>query len=325
MDIEGMGPAVIEWLLDHEVIKDVSDIYTLTRSKLLPMTKAGQALLAGAGNEAEATKSVENLLNAIEASKRRGLAKLLFALSIADVGETASQILARAFKTLDNLMQATESEISAISMGESTSYRTLGNRAAKALRQRLLTAEEKPYGKDAHALGMYLTSLALPNFGAKKVEAVARAYNTIDDLLAAGEDELALVEMGSSQVKRTLGPVAAASLRDYLDDPAYRDMLERLKKAGVSVSDTSAGGDGDGGGSAAANKVFVITGTLPTLGRAEAKRIIEKAGGLVAGTVSRKVDYLVAGENPGSKLDKAREMGVSIIDEATMLALTELP
>jgi DNA ligase (NAD+) len=78
-------------------------------------------------------------------------------------------------------------------------------------------------------------------------------------------------------------------------------------------------------GGAAAGKVFVLTGTLPTMGRAEAKRLIENAGGLVAGSVSRKVDYLVAGAEAGSKLERARELGVEVIDEAGMRAMCSTP
>ena len=318
MDIEGMGPSVVQWLLDHHLLRDVADIYRLTREQLLPMTKEGRELLAK-GESTEPTKVVDNLLAAIETSKTRGLAKLLFGLTIPDIGETAAQLLARHFKSMDVLMTTPEPEISGASMGESTSYRTLGDKAAAQLSTALSTLPEgeKAYGADVGGLTMFLENLRLPGFGKKKCEAVARHFGEVNALLAAGANDIAMVEMGASQVKRTLGPVAAKSLRSYLDDEANRDMLRRLSEAGVVMGDTAP----QGGGAAAAGKVFVLTGTLPTMGRAEAKRIIENAGGLVAGSVSRKVDYLVAGEEAGSKLAKARELGVEIIDEARMLEL----
>ncbi|MCC8179676.1 MAG: NAD-dependent DNA ligase LigA [Planctomycetes bacterium] len=322
MDIEGMGPAVVEWLLLHNLIRDVSDIYYLKPRQLLAMTKEGRTLLEKHGAPAETpTRMAENLVAAIEASKGRGLAKLLFALAIPDIGETASQVLAKNYASLDELSNAGEAEISAISMGESTSYRTLGEKGAIALAARLdkINQTDRAYGSDAKALAMFLKSLRLPGFGDKRSEAVANHFETIDNLLKADVREIAMVEMGASQVKRTLGPVAAGSLRSYLDDPSSQRLLTRLAEAGVDMN--AGGGGNQTGGSGARDKVFVLTGTLPNLGRAEAKRLIESAGGLVAGSMSQKVDYLVAGAEPGSKLKKAQQLGVAIIDEAAMLEL----
>lgn len=318
MDIEGMGPSVVGWLLENKLLRDVSDIYHLTRKELLPMTKSGRTLLEKGAEEVEPSKMADNLISAIQTSKKRGLAKLLFALSIPDIGETAAQLLARRFGSLEALRNTAESEISAASLGESTSYRTLGDKAAAQLRKRLagLTDSEIPTIKDSDGVAHYLRGLKITGFGGKKCDAVANRFGSLEALRSASEAELAMVEMGASQVKRTLGPVAARSIRRYLDEPKNRDLLERLKAEGVSVEALSSGGDGGVSG-----KVFVLTGTLPTLGRAEAKRIIEGAGGLIAGTVSNRVDYVVAGEAAGSKLTKAQELGVAIIDEAAMLEL----
>ncbi len=320
MDIEGMGPAAVEWLLEHHLLKDVSDIYRLAARQLLPMTKEGRDLIGKAGEDAEPTKVVDNLLAAVAESRRRGLAKVLFALSIPDVGETAAQILARRFKSLERLRAATEEEIAAIPMGESTAYRTLGDKSAALLAGALakLGPADRAFGQDAGALALFLESLRLPQFGKKKCEAVAKYFGTIDNLLKASQAELAMAEMGASQVKRTLGPVAAKSLKAFLADPVNAGVLERLAEAGVILDDNA-----QAGVSPVAGKVFVLTGTLPNLGRAEAKRRIEAAGGLVAGGVSQKVDYLVAGADPGSKLAKATELGIAIIDEAGMLSLLE--
>ncbi|MCD7896105.1 MAG: NAD-dependent DNA ligase LigA [Planctomycetaceae bacterium] len=316
MDIDGMGPAAVDWLLTHNVIRDVADIYSLTRDQLMPMTKEGRDLIAK-GSADKPTLVVDNLLSAIEASKGRGLAKVLFALAIPDVGETAAQVLAKRFKDIRTLMATSERDIAAASVGESTSYRTLGDKTAAQLRIALgaLPANASVLGNDPGAVVIFLESLKIPGFGAKKIEAVARHFGSIDRLLATDQAEIAMVEMGASQVKRTLGPVAARSLRSFLDDPDSRALLERLEQAGVVLSDTAAA-DGT-----VAGKTFVLTGTLPNLGRAEAKRLIEAAGGLVAGSVSRKVDYVVAGDEAGSKLQKATDLGIAVIDEAAMLDL----
>ncbi len=316
MDIEGMGPSVVQWLLDHNMLRDVADIYRLTGRELLPMTKEGRDLITS--KKGEATKMADNLVAAIEASKRRGLAKLLFALAIPDIGETAAQLLARKFKSIEALREASEDDISAAGMGESTAYRTLGERAARQLASRLdaVRPTGTAYGTNAKDLAMYLESLSIPGFGKKRSDAVARYFGSVDNLMRATANELAMVEMGASQVKRTLGPVAAQSLRCWLDNPRNQELLAKLAEAGVVMEETVSAG-----GAAAEGKVFVLTGSLPTLGRTEAKRVIEQAGGLVAGSVSRKVDYLVAGADPGSKMAKALELGVEIIDEARMLAL----
>ncbi len=325
MDIEGMGPSVVEWLLANTTLADASGIYALTRAGLMPMTKEGRDLIAKGEGESP-TKVVDNLLAAIAASKTRGLAKLLFALAIPDIGETAAQILARQFGSLHALAAATEKDIAAASLGGGTAYRTLGDKSAKQLRAALDAAKETgspaPFGADEKALCMYIESLRLPGFGEKKAQAVARHFGNINALLSADAAAIALAEMGASQVKRTLGPVAAKSLRAYLDDPENQALLARLEEAGVATGDTA--GNAAGGG-AAAGKVFVLTGTLPTMGRAEAKRRIEAAGGLVAGSVSGKVQYLVAGAEAGSKLAKAEELGIRVIDESQLLALLENP
>ncbi|MCC8189592.1 MAG: NAD-dependent DNA ligase LigA, partial [Planctomycetes bacterium] len=319
MDIEGMGPSVVQWLLDNNLLHDVADIYHLTSRQLLPMTKQGRDQLArDNGDAAEPTRVVDNLLAAIEASKGRGLARVLFALSIPDIGETAAQILARRFRSMTALRGATAAEMAAAAMGESTSYRTLGDKAATVLYDALhaLPTDDMPAGGDERAVSKFLERLRLPGFGAKRCEAVARQFGDMASLLRAGVGDLAMVEMGSSAIRRTLGPVAAASLRDFLDDPDNIDLVDRLAAAGVVMERETIVTD-----HTASGKVFVLTGTLPHLGRTDAKRIIEKAGGIVAGGVSRKVDYVVAGAEAGSKLARAEELGIPVIDEAAMLDL----
>ena len=146
-------------------------------------------------------------------------------------------------------------------------------------------------------------------------------------MLEAGADDWALVPLGSGLARRTLGPETGQSLRAWLDDPGHRRLLSRLAEAGVAMdalpvpeaaNRASAGADftrpcGDGPGGLS-GKTVVITGTLPGIGRAEAKRILEEACALVAGSVGRGTDYVVAGEAAGQKLGQARRLGVKVLD-----------
>lgn len=321
MDIEGMGPAAVKWLLDHGAIRDVAEIFSLTARQILPMTKEGRDLLdkeSGAA-DLEPTKVADNLIAAIALAKKRGLAKVLFALAIPDIGETAAQLLARRFGSMERLRTADEAELAAVPTGESTAYRTLGEKSAVILHNALRKIDPAEHTRlnNAAALSLFLENLRIPQFGPRKCQAVAETFISMDALLAATPADLAMAEMGSSQVKRTLGPVAARSLRAFLDKAENIRLLERLAEAGVIMDDSAPSGEA----AAAAGKVFVLTGTLPNLGRAEAKRLIETAGGLTAGSVSRKVDYLVAGSDPGSKLEKANELGIAVIDEARLREL----
>jgi DNA ligase (NAD+) len=119
-----------------------------------------------------------------------------------------------------------------------------------------------------------------------------------------------------------VGPVVAQSIRTFFDQPHNREVVEQLRAAGVQWP------EGEGAQNTPQpllGKTFVLTGTLPTLGREDAKALLEAAGAKVAGSVSKKTDYLVAGAEAGSKLDKAQALGVAVIDEAAMLALLNPP
>ncbi len=216
MDIEGFGPALTEKFLAEGLIGSIADIYTLTKEELAPLEGFGE-------------KSAENLLAAIENSKSRGLASLLFGLGIRHVGKRAAAILAEHFGSLDALM------------------------------------------------------------------------------LAAKEDISEVYEIGEKM---------AESIIAYFADPSVRNLLEKLRTAGVSFS-----AEKKECGTLFEGKTFVLTGTLPTLSRNDASKMIEDEGGRVSGSVSKKTDFVLAGEAAGSKLEKAESLGIPIIDEAAFLAL----
>lgn len=161
----------------------------------------------------------------------------------------------------------------------------------------------------ANALDRLLFALGIRHVGAKVARILASEFGTIDKLLAAREEELASV--------KDIGPKIAASVVTWLSAPSNLDLLSRLRDAGLKlefIGQQAAKG-------AFAGKTLVFTGTLPNLGRAEAKTMAQDAGANVSGSVSKKTDYVVAGSEAGSKLDKAAALGIKIIDEEEFLRL----
>jgi DNA ligase (NAD+) len=217
MDIEHLGDAVIEHLVDRGLVKDFADLYHLTVEQLAELPRLAE-------------KSAENLVRAIQASKDRGLARLLNALGIRLVGERVAALLAARFGSMDRLMAA--------------SVETL---------------------KEVHGIG----------------------------------EEI------------------AQSVRRFFDDPTNVAVVRRLAEAGVVMTEAGA----VDGPRPLAGKTFVLTGTLQSLTREAARDLIQRLGGRVTSTVSRRTDYVVVGEAPGSKAEEARRLGVPTLDEPAFLAL----
>lgn len=210
MDIEGLGPAVVDRLLENNLIKSAADIYNLEIEQIATLEKLGE-------------KSAQNLINAIQKSKSNDLGKLIFALGIRHVGARNASILALHFKTLDNLMTANEEEISSV-------------------------------------------------------------------------DEI--------------GEVIAKSIVSFFKESQNLDIIEKLRQNGVNFICNETKGEG-----VFNNKTFVLTGTLASLTRSEASKIISDNGGKVSSSVSKKTDFVLAGEEAGSKLDKANALGITVITE----------
>ena len=218
MNIDGLGPQIVELLLANSKIKDVADLYSLTARDIEPLERMGK-------------KSAQNLVAAIEASKTVGLARLIYALGIREIGEVAAAALAVRFGTLEALSRASAEDISAIE-----------------------------------------------NFG----------------------------------------EVTAEYVVDFFSHSQNRELCARLEAAGVLTVDTSAPV-----GDLFASKTFVLTGTLPTMSRDEASALIKQNGGKTVGSVSKKTDFVLAGEAAGSKLVKAQELGIRIISESELLKMIE--
>ena len=210
MNIDGLGPQIVELLLKNRLISDVADLYSLKTADIEQLERMGE-------------KSAQNLVSAIEASKTAGLARLIYALGIRNVGEVAATALADRFGTLEALTVATADQIAAL------------------------------------------------------------------------ED---------------FGEITAECVVNFFSHPQNIALCQRLSEAGLVTVNTAAPK-----GETLAGLSFVLTGTLPTMSRDEASALIKQAGGKVVGSVSKKTDYVVAGEAAGSKLTKAQELGIKIISE----------
>jgi DNA ligase (NAD+) len=218
MNIDGMGDSLVTQLTDRGLVKNVADIYKLSKDALLGLERMGE-------------KSAQNVLAEIDASKRLPLERVIFGLGIRFVGERTAQFLAEHFGSLDALMNATQEELEEVN---------------------------------------------------------------------------------------EVGPRIAESIREFFEEPRNRDLVKRLREAGLMFA-----GKKRERGTKLAGKTFVLTGTLLKYTRDEAKKLIEDAGGRVSGSVSKKTDYVVAGSDAGSKLDKAKELGVAVIEENEMEKLVE--
>ena len=180
-----------------------------------------------------------------------------------------------------------------------------GEVSARNLMRAIGDSKQRPFERVLYALG-------IPGVGYVNARALASHFGSMDALMAASVEEIEAVE--------GIGPILARAIHDTLAEDRTRELIERLRRHGLRFESTPA--ERAGGGPLAA-RTFVLTGTLPGLSREEATRRIEAAGGKVTSSVSGKTDYVVAGEDPGSKLRRAQELGTEVIDEERLLELLE--
>jgi DNA ligase (NAD+) len=159
------------------------------------------------------------------------------------------------------------------------------------------------------SLTRLLTALGIKGVGGTVATLLTDAYPSLTNLAAASLEELECIE--------GLGPVTAQAVVNFFADARNQTVVEKLAQAGVRMEAEAR----RLASQALAGRTFVITGTLPTLSRSEAKALVEANGGKVTGSVSSKTSYLIAGDAPGSKLDKARQLGVPVLDEDGLRAL----
>jgi DNA ligase (NAD+) len=178
-----------------------------------------------------------------------------------------------------------------------------GETSARNLVEAIEASKRQPFHLVLYALG-------IPGIGFVNARNLARELRSMDALFAASEEELTAVE--------GMGQIMAATVRETLAEERTRDLIERLRAHGLQMEEEGPAPPDEG---PLVGKTLVLTGTLPTLTRPEATQRIEAAGGKVTGSVSKKTDFVVAGEDPGTKMTKAQDLGVEILDEEALVAL----
>jgi DNA ligase (NAD+) len=180
-------------------------------------------------------------------------------------------------------------------------------RMADKSAQNILDALEK---SKQTTLPRFLFGLGIRHVGEATAKELARHFGGLDAIMDASEESLLQVS--------DVGPIVAKSIRTFFDQAHNSEVVEQLRACGICWEEGAPSADTP---KPLAGKTLVLTGTLPTLGRDDAKDLIEAAGGKVSGSVSKKTHWVVAGTEAGSKLDKARELGVTVIDEAALLEM----
>jgi len=325
MDIDGLGERYIEELGDQGYLKSVAGLYMLKLDDLLEMKRRAderdgttpETVKAGK----VATKWAENLIEAIEHSKHTSLERFLYALGIKHVGESTAKALAAWFGDLALIRHLPWPMLKLVP--------DIGGEVARAIdaffeqpgnqkviddllaRGVAIRDEHPPIAKLRAALELsnVLAQIEIPKLTAKRAEQVAAAFDSIEAV--AGADVEALVAAGLPQD-------SAAAVQAFLADGEGRALALRCAKAlaqlHAAVAHAGAAKEGPLEG-----QTVVLTGTLTALTRDEAKERLEALGAKVAGSVSKKTSFVVAGEAAGSKLDKATELGVEIWNEARLL------
>ncbi|KQV61609.1 NAD-dependent DNA ligase LigA [Duganella sp. Root336D2] len=330
MDIEGLGDRYIDNLVECKLVAGVADLYRLTLDDLLKMKRLADER-EGTTPETAAqgkvpTKWAENLLDAIAAAKNPPLERLLFALGIRHVGESTAKTLADWLGKLDLIRKAPVAVLRVLPDIGGTVAESIADFFAEERNQQaldaLLAAGVAPKGERAPkaALREKLETVALlAAIGIPKLtEPRARQLAEQVEQVKPGATLLALAHLPVFNVFGLPANVAEA-LDEWMREPANRDSLvalHELREELLAQLPEVAEAEG-----AMTGKTFVLTGTLPTMSRDQAQAMIEAAGGKVSGSVSKKTSYVVAGAEAGSKLAKAEELGVAILDEAGLLAL----
>jgi DNA ligase (NAD+) len=325
MDIEGLGDRYIDSLVEANLVHGVADLYRLTLEDLLQMKRLADEREGTTPETVKqgkvATKWADNLLAAIAASRNPPLERLLFALGIRHVGESTGKTLADWLGSLALVRRAPAALLRVLPDIGGTVAEAIAEFFAEPKNQvaldALLAAGVTPQGEHAPKAQLrekldevaLLAALGIP----KLTEPRARQLldgRTLDDLA-----HLKIFSVFG------LPATVTESLEAWMAGPGNRETVQKIADLRRELlaqlpEEAPAGEEGPLSG-----KTFVLTGTLPTMSRDQAGALIEAAGGKVSDSVSKKTSYLVAGEKAGSKLTKAESLGVTVLDEAGLLAL----
>lgn len=331
MDIDGLGERYIDKLVEFDYVHSVADLYRLTLDDLLQMKRRAdeqegvtpETVKAGK----VATKWADNLIEAIAASKQPPLARLLFALGIRHVGESTAKTLADWLGTLHNVRRAPRAVLAALPDIGGVVAESIAEFFAEAQNEAVIDAllaagvapadEHPPKAqlRDKLAAANLYARLNVPRLTEVRAQQLAAQQGEPATLAAMPRVDIIKLELPAEVVN---------ALADWLDDTANRAQLQAITDYCRTLLTELPQAEAAPQNEAVAGKTFVLTGTLPTMGRDQARALIEDAGGKVSGSVSKKTHYVVAGAEAGSKLDKALELGVTVLDEAGLLALLAL-
>ncbi|WP_307754125.1 NAD-dependent DNA ligase LigA [Neisseria gonorrhoeae] len=332
MDIDGLGEKQIEQLVAQDLVRHFADLYRIDIPTLQKMKEtADKGSSENENGDAETvsgdlskyntqngkkqpTKWAQNILAGIESGKTPELAHFLFALGIRHVGERTAKTLAQAFGTLERVRRAPEPVLACLP--------DIGTVVARSIAHFFAQAEQQAMIDELLAAGVAPQAQAV-SLPAAQYAGPQRWITRLPGFKISENKAQALWELAGQSIEGLQNDKALpADWQAWRSKAQNTALLENLKTffAQMPSEDEAAQGS-DGINKAVAGKTFVLTGTLPTFKRDQAQALIEAAGGKVSGSVSKKTDYVVAGEAAGSKLEKANALGVSVLSEAELLTL----
>lgn len=318
MDIEGLGDELVDRLVDNNLVETPADLYNLNASSV-------------ANLERMADISAFKLITAIEKSKHTTLGRFIYALGIPNVGVATAKDLAAFFSSLEKLMHAhpkTIDYIPNIGPGVAKSISLFfaephNKEVITQLKRSGISWDESRSGKTVRKktfpkflswLGTKVKEInwyGITGMGNEKAGRIAASFRNLTELMSADENTLLQID----GVNRAL----ASNIAHFFKEPDNLEVIKQLQECGVQWDEKVH--EPPASSSLVSGKVFVLTGTLSHFKREEAKRKIEVLGGKVSENVSRKTDFIVAGANPGTKLNEARQLGIEELDEDKFLAL----
>ena len=304
MDIAGLGDKQIEALVAADVLRSFADIYRLDIAKLQTIKDSKSA----------ATKWAQNILDSIAQSRTPPLARFLFALGIRHVGESTAKQLAAAFGNLDTVRRAPEPILACLPDIGSVVAHAIAHYFRQPAQQKMLDDLLQHVSPQAAAPSPQTRAHAAPE----------QWLQRLPNIKLSEKRAVELWQLAGSLHALQTDQALPQEWQDWRRQPAHAALLQEISAFTETLPESSAdnvSGSLHPENSPIAGKTFVLTGTLPTLKRDQAAALIEAAGGKVSGSVSKKTDFVVAGEAAGSKLEKAQALGVAVINEGELLAI----